>query len=111
MPIKEKSSFMPEARRKAQAAAQAVAVSALGFLAQDMERISGFLAATGLGPADLREAAHRPQFGAGVLAFLLADEGLLLTFCAEAELRPQDVERAHAVLDPPFDPDRALQRE
>ncbi len=52
-------------------AAEQVAVLALNFLAADAERLGGFLAATGIGPANLRQAAREPQFLAGVLRHLM----------------------------------------
>ncbi|MEW6255737.1 MAG: DUF3572 domain-containing protein [Pseudomonadota bacterium] len=101
MPIQEKVPSQARARE----AAGAVAVKALTFLAQDMERIGGFLAQSGLGPGELRTRAHEPAFGAAVLNYLMSDETLLLAFVADANLRPQDVVHALYVLEPPFDPD------
>lgn len=105
MPIKEKSN-----PARAREAAQAVAIQALTFLAQDMERIGGFLAQSGLGPGDLRARAAEPAFGAAVLAHLLSDETLLLAFVEDGKLRPQDVVHAHDILNPPFDPDAPARR-
>lgn len=107
MPIKDHSNTPARVRQ----AAEAVAVSALGFLAQEPDRIGRFLAETGLGPAELRAAAREPHFNAGLLAFLLADEPLLIEFASHAGLKPQDVARAHDVLNPPFDPDAPARRE
>lgn len=110
MPIKDRPGFNSRSPKEVRAAAQELALTALSFLAKDVERIGGFLAATGMGPADLRAAASQPEFGAGVLGFILSDEPMLLAFCADAGFRPEDVIRAHAVLDPPFDPDSPVRR-
>ncbi|MGU3494875.1 DUF3572 domain-containing protein [Xanthobacteraceae bacterium A53D] len=103
MPIKER----PAQRSRA----DEIAVTALTFLAGDGERIAGFLEATGLDPSALRQAVQRPDFGAGVLAYLLADEPMLLVFCAHANLKPEDVARAHDQLSPPADPDSVVRRD
>ncbi|OYX15181.1 MAG: hypothetical protein B7Z15_01430 [Rhizobiales bacterium 32-66-8] len=109
MPIKDRSSDRTPARVRA--AADQLAITALSFLARDPERIGRFLADTGIGPGDLRSAASQSGFGAGVLAFLLSDESLLLEFTANEGFRPEDVSRAQDVLNPPFDPDAPAQRE
>ena len=81
-----------------QAAAEALAVQALTFLAADAERLGRFLAATGLGPAEIRAASAEPGFLAGVLEFLSSDDRLIAAFAAETGLDPADVGRAHAAL-------------
>ena len=47
------------ARREA---AETLAVAALAFLAAEPEHLGGFLAATGIGPDQIRKAAARPEF-------------------------------------------------
>jgi len=86
-------------RRLDDDAAAATAIAALGFLAADPERLSRFLALSGLGPETLRAAAGEPSFLAAVLAHLLADESLLHVFAAENGLAPETVGEAHARLD------------
>ncbi|GGF55852.1 hypothetical protein GCM10007301_14380 [Azorhizobium oxalatiphilum] len=102
MPIKE--------RPAERARADDIALQALTFLAGDAERIAGFLEATGLDPSGLRDAVKRADFGAGVLAYLLSDEPLLLVFCAHASVEPATVSRAHDLLSPPVDPDSVVRR-
>jgi len=68
--------------------AEAIAINGLSFLALEPERIGQFLAASGLGPADLRAAAAEPEFLASVLEFLLQDESLLLVFASERAIEP-----------------------
>jgi len=106
MPIQDK----PKGLQAQRAAAQEVAVAALSFIAADGERLVRFLAETGLSPATLREAAGKPGFGSGVLAFLISDEPMLLAFAAEQKLDPKHVVGALAILSPPFDPDAPARR-
>ncbi len=73
---------------------ESLAIDALGFLAEDTERLGRFLAITGLEPATLRAAAQEPHFLASVLEHLLADEALLLAFVANRRLQPEAVARA-----------------
>jgi hypothetical protein len=69
--------------------AEVIALKALAFLANDVDRLGRFLALSGVSPGDLRQAAANPQFLAGVLNHLLQDESLLLTFTAAADLDPR----------------------
>jgi len=62
--------------------AETIALSALAFLADDVQRLGRFLALTGVGPAELREEARNPRMLAAVLNHLLQDESLLLVFAA-----------------------------
>jgi hypothetical protein len=78
--------------------AEIVALRALTFLAADSERLERFLALSGVGPEELRERAGDRDFLAGVLDHLLADESLLLAFCAEEGLRPEVPGRARTEL-------------
>jgi hypothetical protein len=79
-------------------AAEALAVQALNFLATEPERLSRFLALSGLAPDSIRQAAAEPGFLAGVLAHLGEDESLLVAFAAEAGVTPADVDRARRTL-------------
>ena len=81
-----------------QAAAEALAVQALTFIAGDGERLGRFLATTGIGPAQIRAAAQEPGFLVGVLDYLAGDERLLTAFAAESGFDPADVGKALAVL-------------
>lgn len=53
------------------------------------ERLSRFLALSGVELGDIRQAAQNPDFLAGLLNHLLQDESLLLTFTAEQEIDPR----------------------
>jgi len=85
-------------RRIDREAAESLAVDVLGFLAGDTDRLERFLALTGLSPSDLRSAAGRPGFHAGLLDHLMGDEALLIAFADERGIAPGDVASAHAVL-------------
>src|SRR6266550_7188231 len=76
------------------AAAEALAVAALAFIAGEPERLGRFLAMSGIGPDSIRAAAREPQFLLGVLDHLGADEPLLLAFAAENSIDPSAVIKA-----------------
>lgn len=77
----------------------ALSVRAFTFLADEPARMERFLALTGLDPGDLRQQAGNPAFLCGVLDYLLQDETLLLTFCAEAHLDPASIAVARRIID------------
>ena len=79
-------------------AAEGVAIQALTFLAGDAERLSRFLAVTGIGPGEIRSASAESGFLAGVLDYLCSDERLVTDFAAEAEIDPATVGRAREAL-------------
>jgi hypothetical protein len=81
--------------------AEMMAVQALGFLAADAARLGGFLAATGIGPTDIRAAAREPRFLAGVLDHLAERESDMLAFAQEAGIPPERIARARALLSGP----------
>ena len=85
---------LPPARE----AAEVLAVQALTFIAEDQERMSGFLAATGLEPGQIRAAAQQEGFFAGVLEHMLGDESLLVAFADSAGIDPAEIARARAAL-------------
>jgi Protein of unknown function (DUF3572) len=82
----------------AREAAEMLAIQALGFIAGEPERLDAFLAATGLTLERLRESATEPDFLAGVLEHMLADESLLLAFADSAAIDPAAVARARNTL-------------
>ena len=81
-----------------QEAAEGLAIQALGYLAGDPERLGPFLAATGLQPSAIRQAAREPGFLAGVLDHIAADERLLMGFAEDAGCDPTMISRARAAL-------------
>jgi hypothetical protein len=78
--------------------AEVLAIQALGFIAQDGERLGRFLALTGLGPADIRDAARERHFLAGVLEYLSGNEDLLVEFARHAGVDPATIASAQRVL-------------
>ena|SRR5207302_2028968 len=82
----------------ARTAAEALAITALRFIAAEPERLARFLAVTGLAPESIRTAARERHFLSGVLDHVAADEPLLLAFAAESGFDPNDVIRAHDLL-------------
>jgi len=76
-------------------------VAALGFLAAEPDRLSRFLALSGLGPQNLRAAAADPGFLAAVLDYLLAEEPLLIGFAAARGIEPERVVLARRAMDGP----------
>ena len=80
--------------------AEALAIRALAFLAEEPEELGRFLALAGIGPESLREAAAEPGFLAGVLEYFMASEPLLLVFCARENVRPTLFAAARFLLDP-----------
>jgi hypothetical protein len=84
-------------RRKA----EALAAQALSFVAAEPERLGRFLALTGIGPEDIRQAAREPGFLSGVLDYVVGDERILKAFAEEAGITPQAVGAALLVLGGP----------
>jgi hypothetical protein len=78
----------PSSKRLAKADAEAVAIGFLGFLAGAPEHLSRFLALTGTDPATLRARAGDDDFLTSLLDYLMADEALLLAYCANEGLDP-----------------------
>jgi Protein of unknown function (DUF3572) len=82
----------------AKEAAETLAIQALGFLAEEPERLGAFLSVTGIAHEDIRQAAREPGFLAGVLDHMLADESLLMAFADSAGLDPASIARARRAL-------------
>jgi hypothetical protein len=75
-----------------------LAVQALGFIAEDDDRLGRFIASTGIAVQSIREAAREPNFLAGVLEHILADETLLIAFADSAGINPAELGRARSAL-------------
>ena len=78
--------------------AEVLAIQALGFVAQDEERLGRFLDITGLGPTEIRAAARERRFLAGVLDYVMGDEALLVAFAGHAQVDPPTIAVAHRAL-------------
>jgi hypothetical protein len=79
-------------------AALELAIAALGFLANERDELSRFLALTGIEPGSIRTAAKEPGFLGGVLAYIAGNESTLLAFAAHARVAPQKIEKARVIL-------------
>lgn len=79
-------------------AAELLAIDALGFLADEPEALSRFLALSGIGPPMLRTAAADPAFLAGVLDHFLGHEPLLIAFAAHAGIPASRIAAARQAL-------------
>ena len=85
----------------AREAAEHLAIQALTFIGSDPTELGRFLALTGIGPAELRAAAHEPDFLVGVLDHILGYEPLLLAFAKDADVKPATVAQAREALGGP----------
>lgn len=85
----------------AREAAETLAIQALNFIGSDPAELGRFLAMTGIGPAELRAAAHEPGFLIGVLDHILGYEPLLVAFAKDAGVKPGTVAQAREVLGGP----------
>ncbi len=77
---------------------EVLALSALGFLAGEPDRLVRFLTLTGTTLEDLRERAGEPALLAAVLDHLLSDESLLFLFAEAEALHPAEVAAARQKL-------------
>ena len=97
----------PVGRQKAQEtlreSAEAVAIEALSFIAAEPERLSRFLALSGLDAVNLRQIAAQEGFLAGVMEHIASDEALLLEFAAASGRAPEEIAAACRALNPTFD--------
>jgi hypothetical protein len=89
---------MKDGSTTAREAAETVAIQALSFIAAEPERLGRFLGITGIGPAQIRDAAREPGFLAGVLDYLAGDERLLTDFARETDHDPITISQARHVL-------------
>jgi len=88
------------------AAAEEIAIAALGFVAADPVLLPRFLSITGIEASEIRSAARAPGFLAGVLQFIAAHEPTLLAFAQAAGRNPDSIAAALRALpggDPRFD--------
>ena len=78
--------------------AEAIAVAALGYLAEDVALARRFLDLSGLQAGDLRRAAEDPAFLAGLLDFVVAHEPVLIALAARTGRAVADIEAAQRLL-------------
>jgi hypothetical protein len=79
--------------------AEMLAIQALGFIAEEPERLRRFVGMSGIPVEEMRLAARGSGFLAGVLEHMLGDESLLIAFAASAGIDPAQVARACGALD------------
>ncbi len=87
-----------------ESAAEALGVRVFGYVTGDPGRLLRFMESAGLSPDALRQAANGPEFVAGLLDHVVADEELLLACAAALEVPPERITQAWRRLGPP-DPD------
>lgn len=81
-----------------------LAVAILGWLANEPDMLSRFLALSGLGPQDLRAAMDDSGFHAGLLDFIMQHEPSLIAFSTASGYSPEQVSAAwHRVSGPGMD--------
>jgi hypothetical protein len=80
-------------------AAETIAIQAIGFLAEESNRMGRFMSLTGMEPETLVAGAETAPVQVAVLDYLLSDESLLMVFSGHAALDPQAVSAARALLD------------
>ena len=78
--------------------AEGLAIQALAYIAGDGERLGRFLAATGIGPAEIRSAAREPGFLVGVLDYMASDQRLMAGFANETGLDPAAIDKGRVAL-------------
>ncbi|MBR0555997.1 DUF3572 domain-containing protein [Ciceribacter sp. L1K23] len=79
----------------------AVAADVLGWLANEPDMLSRFLALSGLRADQLREAIADPGFLAGLLDFVMGHEPTLIAFSDATGTKPEDVSAAWRALSGP----------
>ena len=78
--------------------AEALALQALTFILSEPERLSRFLALTGMDLQGIRASAASVDLQSATLEYLLSDESLLLTFCQERGVDPATIAPMHDLL-------------
>jgi hypothetical protein len=80
--------------------AETLAVAAFSAITGDEERMSRFMAISGLRSDTIREAASSPRFFAGILDYVVSDEPLLIALATELNVKPERLMGAHLALSP-----------
>lgn len=79
-----------------------VAAEVLGWLANEPDMLSRFLALSGLRTDQLRQAVNDPGFLAGLLDFIMGHEPSLMAFCEATGTKPETVSAAWHKLSGPM---------
>jgi hypothetical protein len=80
--------------------AESVAISAFSYITADEERLSRFLAVSGLRPDTIRSAASSAGFFAAILDYVASDEPLLVALAKEMNTKPERIMEARWTLSP-----------
>ena len=80
---------------------QETAAAILGWLANEPDMLSRFLALTGVAPGELRHAMGDTGFLAGLIDFIMGHEPTLMAFCAATDTAPETVAAAWRTLSKP----------
>lgn len=81
-----------------QDSAEALALQALAWIANNPELLPVFMGATGASAEDLRRGATDPVFLGAILDFLLMDDAWVMEFCQATGLRYDAPMQARAAL-------------
>jgi hypothetical protein len=79
-------------------AAEAIAIQALAFLADDPKRLEHFVVETGMIPTAFRERGADPELLGAVMDYVLAFDDRLLNFAAFAQVKPASIVAARRSL-------------
>ena len=79
---------------------ESLADMCLGLLAEDPQQLAEFMTLTGYSPQGLRSSVGGEQLGRGLIDYFASNEPLLLSLCANNNLRPDDFMRVWAQLNP-----------
>jgi hypothetical protein len=85
-------------RKLDRARAEEIGFAALLFVTGDPDRLTRFLAATGMDAADLKTSAGEPATLAALLSHVAEDDSTLLVFTASADCSPEEVIQAQSAL-------------
>jgi len=85
-------------------AAEALAIQAITFLAEDDKRLTHFVMETGMMPDAFRERGADPQLLAAIMDYVIAHDDRLVNFAAFAQVKPATVVAARRAL-PGVNPD------
>lgn len=78
--------------------AETIALQSLGWLVGNEELLGVFLGATGASEADMRGAAHDPEFLGSVLDFILMDDAWVIECCDAHRLPYERLSEARQAL-------------
>jgi len=98
---KGKWNLMKTPLRLTREQAEMLAIQALGFIAEEPERLGRFLDMTGIPVEYIRAAAKQRGFLAGVLEHMLDDENLLIAFADSSGIDPAEIASARNALGKP----------